>query len=382
MFAVGGIIDRLKHEQKDIVIKELQQRLDNIDTEVLKLGITGRSAMGKSSFINLILDLSPDDPDYAVTGAGDTTLNVKLYRHPKNNQFTISDMPGFGTLEMPKDKFLNIVNIDDYDFFFIFIDTVLMEDDLWIAKQLCERKVPFCFVRAKLDLYVNEENAKGIDKDKAIKNLREKITATLNKTDLLKECKLFLISNLKTYFHLGDLPQLFSFMEKSMTGCKAETFLFFLPILTQETVELKYNKLKTRVVLTSILAGLMGAIPIPGVDIVVNLVILSNELKRYVRGFKLDKDYVPTVPGITHPLSLRNVLSLNNLKAFVNSGIKSLLSIGVIVAASQLDIIIPVVGSVLSAGVNVKVSCNFLMQNLKELKNDALTVHHHFMSSK
>ncbi|XP_063426309.1 uncharacterized protein LOC134710067 isoform X2 [Mytilus trossulus] len=98
----------------------IEERLNRWETQKVQFGIVGRSAMGKSTFINLLLNLSPTDPGYAEVGEGDCTTLIKIYEHPQFGSFKLVDFPGFGTLNMTKDQFLVKLNSVNLDYFFCF----------------------------------------------------------------------------------------------------------------------------------------------------------------------------------------------------------------------------------------------------------------------
>lgn len=107
-----------------------------ISNEIIKFALTGRSGMGKSTFINLLRDVYPDDPEFAKVGFGDCTMVLTEYKHPRNEHITFTDLPGFGTATVSKRKFSENFDLSVFDFVFIFIDSVIMEDDIWVVDRL------------------------------------------------------------------------------------------------------------------------------------------------------------------------------------------------------------------------------------------------------
>ncbi|CAG2189405.1 unnamed protein product [Mytilus edulis] len=134
---LNDIYAKLKKEGKMETSTYIGKKLAEAKTMNLKFAVIGRSAVGKSSFINMMLDLQPDNTYYGETGARDTTKNAYAYKHPQNENITFFDMPGFGTMEMTIEKFLSMFGSDlnTFDYFFIFIDTVIMERDVWLVEK-------------------------------------------------------------------------------------------------------------------------------------------------------------------------------------------------------------------------------------------------------
>ena len=120
--------------------------------------MTGRSATGKSTFINTIRNVNPGDDDFAMAESGDTTITPKLYIHPKNDQITFYDLPGYSSTTFKKEDYLSEMKISDYDFFFIFFNNVLSEDEKWLVGELCKLGKPFALVRTKIDIDIDNAN--------------------------------------------------------------------------------------------------------------------------------------------------------------------------------------------------------------------------------
>jgi signal recognition particle receptor subunit beta len=91
--------------------------------EQVKFAITGRSATGKSMFINTIRNFKPGDDDFAKAGSGNTTITPTLYMHPKIDQITFYDLPGYSTTKFKNTNYISEIKISHFDFFFIFLTT-------------------------------------------------------------------------------------------------------------------------------------------------------------------------------------------------------------------------------------------------------------------
>jgi phage/plasmid-associated DNA primase len=60
------------------VSQYIDKSLNRWRKEQVKFAMTGRSATGKSTFINTIRNLKPGDDGFAMAGSGDTTITPKL----------------------------------------------------------------------------------------------------------------------------------------------------------------------------------------------------------------------------------------------------------------------------------------------------------------
>ncbi|VDH92799.1 Hypothetical predicted protein [Mytilus galloprovincialis] len=286
----------------------IRKKLAEVKTMILKFAVIGRSAVGKSSFINMMLDLQPGNTNYAETGAGDTTKNAYIYYHPQNENITFWDMPGFGTMEMTVENFSNEFGSDlnTFDYFFIFIDTVIMEGDLWLVEKIKSYGTPYCFVRSKLD----EDIKKGRTKEE----IRQKLERSIQANSTVKGSALFLISNEKSCIYTGDLRELFSHITKHLPLVKADSLAFFLPILTPEMIEQKFEALLKRIKYVAFKASFTSGILIHSLANSFNIRICGKEIEEYYRVLVLDKDIVLHVPGVKH-----RKFSENDIKQYVTT---------------------------------------------------------------
>ncbi|CAG2203709.1 unnamed protein product [Mytilus edulis] len=141
----------LKEKGPEATIEYITETIDSWKKTTVKIAVAGKSAVGKSAFINAIRGVNKTDKGYATEGVGDTTMEVQEFPHPKNKQIIYCDLPGYGTVTITREKFLEKVKLLDFDMFLIFVYPVPTEDDDWLVQQLDKAGRQFCFVRAKLD---------------------------------------------------------------------------------------------------------------------------------------------------------------------------------------------------------------------------------------
>ncbi|CAC5370075.1 unnamed protein product [Mytilus coruscus] len=355
----------------------IEERLNRWETEEIQFGIIGRSAMGKSTFINLMLNLSPGDSGYAAVGQGDCTKSIKIYEHPMFSKFKLVDFPGFGTINMTKEQFLVKFNSVNLDYFFVFFDTVFMEEDAWIVTELKKRGIAYSFVRSKIDRVVDEARKMGTNEQQAIGTKRRELEDTMARNIILRGTKLFLISSFREYFYCGDLIRLLQHITSIIPQGKMEALLFFLPLLTPELILLKCNTLRKRIKFVAFAAGAVSAIPIPLIDLPVNIAIVTREVRRYIRILHLDHKYVKKVPGIKHP-SLKENNALESIRAqFIKC-----LKLGAVAAVSQLDWVLPGIGSAIAGPSAIVFVAHHLNSELKVLRADAGVVYDYLSNQK
>lgn len=341
--------------------------------QIIKFAVTGRSCTGKSTFINLVRDVYPGDDTFAKVGFGDCTMISTEYKHPRNKHITFTDLPGFGTDTVTKKKFSDSFDLSVFDFVFIFIDSVIMEDDIWVVKKLQSLITPYCFVRSKIDSDIFNANDMGKTESDVVSEIRKKLQTKISEHDRLKGSKLFLISNKKKYFYIGDIGRLFSFIADKLSKEKRNALFFFLPILSPEMIETKFEMLRERIPLISVRAAYISAIPVPFLDTAINVMMVKKEIQYYIETFQLDKEYVAAVPGVKK----RN-LSEIRLEAIVTSGLATTANLGMTLLLSQADCVIPVLGSVIAAKATSVYVRAFLSNALLEMKNDAIAVYTHY----
>ena len=88
----------IEKEGLDAALKHLKEDLENWRNEPVKLAVTGKSGVGKSSFIKAIRNLKLGDPGSAATScSGNTTKHPTVYEYAGNPKNTLHAFPGFGT---------------------------------------------------------------------------------------------------------------------------------------------------------------------------------------------------------------------------------------------------------------------------------------------
>jgi GTP-binding protein EngB required for normal cell division len=110
-------IDNLRrlaeNEGSTAVLAYIDDSLNRWKKEEVKFAITGRSATGKSSFINKIRNVKPEDDGFAKTGYGDTTITPTLYKHPTNDQIEFYDLPGYSSTIFKKEDYISEMKMSD-----------------------------------------------------------------------------------------------------------------------------------------------------------------------------------------------------------------------------------------------------------------------------
>ena len=76
--------DKLTHLGPQKTAEYINQHLDSWKTAEVRFAVAGKSATGKSTFINTFRGIEEGQDDYADVGFGDETEEISEYKHPVN----------------------------------------------------------------------------------------------------------------------------------------------------------------------------------------------------------------------------------------------------------------------------------------------------------
>jgi len=176
----------------------LQQKIEESRTFSLNIAIIGNCGAGKSSFINAIRGLTADDNGAAAVGVNETTTVPTPYMHPSNSLLTFWDLPGVGTLDFPKETYLEKIGYEKFDFFVIISKDRFTENDLWIALEIAGEQKPFFFVRSNIHNDITNDrrvHPKSHNPMAVLISIRDDIKEKLG--EMYREDVTFLIDNHK-----------------------------------------------------------------------------------------------------------------------------------------------------------------------------------------
>lgn len=374
-----------KSEGPAAVQKYLDETLNKWKTESVKFGIIGMTSVGKSTFINSIRNLKEGGIGFAEVGRGNTTLAPTIYYHPDNDKISFADLPGVGTTQFPKANYIEDMSINEYDYFFVFFGTVLQEDDMWIVNQLQKLKKPFSLVRSKIDKDVKDGLKRNETQDEVLTRLREKIKSEMDKQkELQDDVDIFFISGKKR--SIGEMDKLDKHIQESLSSInveKCQAVVFSFGSMSKIMIEEKYKSLRKRVVAVTAGTSIIAAIPVPGLDILANIGILLKEIKHYVKVFGLDEKELASLKDFDYSqLKCKGMLSSKITKKDMLLILKQqygklVATVGLVVLTSASDIVIPIVGSLVSSGANAALVYRFLISFLDDFRHDAIIVYEH-----
>ncbi|KAL4237667.1 Interferon-inducible GTPase 5-like [Mactra antiquata] len=260
----------------------------------IHVAICGNSGTGKSSFINVIRGVKPEDRNGAVLNTGQTTIEPIPYPHPAKHYLKFWDLPQLNSRAFTKDLYLKNINVNRYDYFLIFGKEEFTEDDFWIAEQLLGLNKIVYFVLTHADITVSGalEHATKSKRDprqiqiKALTAMRDRALKGI-KSAKIKTNYVYLIttSDVRKF----DFPKLAERMIADLTERKWEAMALTLNIHAHGVIQQKRRALQKRVWIIALLSGLADHVShIYGLSFRVDLEPVIAEVQEYRRQFGLD----------------------------------------------------------------------------------------------
>ena len=303
--AVDELEDNIDKEGPDAVLKHVIEDLNNWRSETVKLAVTGKSGVGKSSFINTIRHFKPGDPGFAASSSsGNTTEKATVYEYPGNPKITLHDLPGFGTIEFPTNEYEKTMKLYEYDYILILVGNI-EQNDLEIAKKLREMEKPFCFVRSKIDFDILNAKNDGESEKDALEKIISKSLDNLKYAGFCK-AKLFVIANHnRKIYQFNDLVL---YIQKNLPELKCNAVMFSVfGEFTDDIINNKYQLLKDRL-WKVLVAVVLDTPPIYSKDRLFNTEHIVKELLLYHNAFGFEQQ---SVKDILKDDSIRQKLKAN-----------------------------------------------------------------------
>lgn len=372
------IKDSISTQDLPSAITTIKEYLKQQDLVELNIGVTGESGSGKSTFVNAFRGLGDEDEGSAETGPVETTMESKDYLHPKYKNVKVWDLPGIGTPNFKADEYLKLVQFERYDFFIIIASDRFRECHTQLAKEIMRMGKKFYFVRSKIDFCITaEKRKKNFDQKKTLDKIRGDCENGLRKIGI-EDPVVFLISG----WELGkyDLDQLQERMEKELPQHKRRVLLLALPNITLEINEKKKKILEENIGKVALMSAFVATVPVPGLSVAVDLVIVKKEIETYYNTFGLDD------PSL-QKLCEKSGKTIEELKSLMKSPLRfginpaSILSLlgaaSLAVAENAVEYVaslIPILGTVVAGGMSYMTVSRMLKRALNDIAEDARNV--------
>ncbi|KAL5005025.1 hypothetical protein ScPMuIL_018481 [Solemya velum] len=347
----------------------------------VNIGIMGECATGKSTFINRIRGLNDWDQGAAEVGTGDVTRSPRPYRHPRNDSLVLWDLPGVGTPLFPKnEQYLKRIHFDRYDFFLIFSDGSFSETDSWLARQIARKSKRFFFVRTKVDddmKNVRGDEGSVIEED-VLKRIHNDCQRNFRLTGLT-DVQVFIVSHFET--DKWDFELLLHTVCSSLPEIKRSMMMLSIGPLSRNVIKEKRKALQRRAYTVSLLSGVAGAIPIPGLDLAADASVLLEEITHYLKTFGLDSDSLKhlankTGKKIDYYVNTLNAgkLLLPTKKLIIDTLVKYATEHAAESVAKQFVKLLPIIGQIISGSVSYGTTLYLLLDTIQKLEADAIQV--------
>ncbi|XP_052050336.1 uncharacterized protein LOC127693477 isoform X2 [Apodemus sylvaticus] len=246
-------------------VSAISSALDNIEKAPLNIAVMGETGTGKSSLINALQGVGPDEGGAAAsTGVVYTTTERTPHTYSKFPSVTLWDLPGTGSTDFQSHDYLKKIKFEEYDFFIIVSSGRFKHNDAELAKFIVQMNRSFYFVRTHtdLDLIVAKlSDHRRFNKENILEQIRNTISSILKEVTH-QEPPVFLVSN----FHVSDFdfPELESTLLCELPAYKRHMFMLTLPIVTDSIIDQKRDMLKQKIWKESIMPRAWATIPFRG----------------------------------------------------------------------------------------------------------------------
>ncbi|XP_051878026.1 T-cell-specific guanine nucleotide triphosphate-binding protein 2-like [Pristis pectinata] len=350
----------------------IQQKFKMLEGTKLHIAVTGESGTGKSSFINSMRGLRRSDEGAAETGNIETTMQRTEYKHPSFPNVSFWDLPGVGTITFPMDEYPTKMKFEEYDFFIIISGNRFTKNDANLAEEVKKMGKNFYFVRSQIDndLRAHQHNCDEADCKAELVKIRNYCIKCLKEAGILQP-KVFLVSSFQV--NEFDFPKLMETLANNLDNVKRDLLLISLQSTTENILECKRDQLKKRIWMLAATAGIVGIMPIPGMDIDCNLGILVTAIVEFRKCLGLDAASIQSLADATeNPVSVLSAEVNTHLAGEIDiEFVKNKLQNTKLQSAVAVARFIPVLGSMFAAGSSFAMIYKLLNDVLDELVENA-----------
>ncbi|XP_056331853.1 uncharacterized protein LOC130243629 [Danio aesculapii] len=349
---------------------EQNKQLGNV---TLHVAVTGSTGAGKSSFINAVRGLTPDDENAAPTGVTETTMVPTMYRHPTMPNVELWDLPGTGSPKFKAKKYLKEVKLETFDFFIIISSERFKENDIMLAEAIKERKKLFYFLRSKIDNDIHaESHRKDFDEQKVLSHIRENCHRNLKDMD---DPHAFLICSFE--LHKYDFQTFVDTLKKQLPDHKRDALILSLPIYSSKILEEKINIFMKQTWSAAVASGSVAVVPVPGLSMACDAAILLGFFTKCYYAFGLDEESIDKLSVRVNNPSLKAIrrsplVVAIGQKKLTNKELSALTSKEAAVKFAWS--MVPVVGSIKTAQMSYSTTLNLLRTGVHDLAETAREV--------
>ncbi|XP_040182824.1 interferon-inducible GTPase 5-like [Rana temporaria] len=269
--------------------EKVKKSLVGINDIPLNIAVTGESGSGKSTFINVIRGLGDEDEGSAKTGVVETTVVATPYSHPRHRNVNYYDLPGFGTTRFNPNKYLELVELTQFDFFLIIASERFRDCHIQLAQAISSMGKKFYFVRSKIDADLSafrRHRRSSYNEEQMLMEIRNNCIRGLHDGGIMCP-RVFLLSCLELEKYDFYLMQ--ETLENELPIHKRHVFLLSLPNIYSQALKSKRDYFRTQIWKRALASAGKASIPIPGFSPDSDIDLLVNTMKEYKEAFGLDQ---------------------------------------------------------------------------------------------
>ena len=219
------------------------------------------------------------------------------YNHPSNSNIKFWDLPGIThpSFDGDLEKYCKNVPLDTYDTYLIFSKDRFTVNDLRLAERIRSTGKRFFFIRARIDQDVDSARRSRkhlFDENATLDAIRRYLSQNLIERGLLDdEQHIFLISNhYPAKYQFGELTRA---IVSILPQRQRESFILTLDnafILSRSTLKEKVEVCKKRIKYVATASAVAAAVPIPGVALTADIVMIKREIYLYINQLGLPQE--------------------------------------------------------------------------------------------
>ncbi|KAM4581620.1 immunity-related GTPase family, q2 [Odontesthes bonariensis] len=276
-----NLLETLKESIENNKLSDVRDAVEDLLISRINLAVSGDRGDEKTSFMNSLRGLGPDDEGAAPSPSPVAPEEVAGYPDPKHPDFRIWDLPPVPTTSpFEPEGYMNKFKFLRYNAVYMTFTKTLQPNSVQVFLEALslQRQTVYFLLLASIK-----------DTDKSLEE-KKKASMEVLKSQGVKRPKVYLVrpSTLEMY----DFPALLIDMGKDLPEIRAQAFLLALPTFTSTLVTQKKDAFKALIWAAASLSGGMSTIPVPLVASMVDSSIAVRILTKSQLSLCLDDDSV------------------------------------------------------------------------------------------
>ena len=342
-----------KEESIEDVINNIKAQVDVWENTEVKIAITGQSGSGQSTLINAIAGSK-----IAPVGFVETTMEPKEYK--TENGIILVDLPGCGTANFPFESYVDDMKLSEFDAIVLVTANRFYEADIKLFNYVTHSlKKPIFLVRTKMDDAVRdgaEDN--DLSRDQVIDMV---LNDMIHNTDVSDVSKIYLVSSKPKQISNFDTARLIKDISENLPDIKKGKFISESAAYSEEAIRAKKETIIEIAKRYAYLSAVNGLNPIPGINVAVDVGILSKLTQTVLKSYGLvDSSIADYIKKSEENGKIRGTIqgvSKWAAQYATEAGIKQLLPKLVVAQTSKtFSSWVPLVGQAVAAGIGYKMT--------------------------